>query len=71
MATPDWTDHDVSDPGVTLIDLFPFLGEQLQRGTGRIEFAELPHQYLQLTPLVGRSYEVEKALEEGDNLGTS
>ena len=49
----------------------PFLGEQLQRGTGRIEFAELPHQYLQLTPLVGRSYGVENALEEGDNLGTA
>jgi len=29
MATPDWTDHDVSDPGVTLIELLPFLGEQL------------------------------------------
>jgi hypothetical protein len=29
MAGPDWTDHDVSDPGVTLVGLFPFLGEQL------------------------------------------
>jgi hypothetical protein len=49
----------------------PFLREQLQRGTGRIEFAELPHQYLQLTPLVGRPYGVEKGLREGDNLGTA
>jgi hypothetical protein len=49
----------------------PFLGEQLQRGTGRIEFAELPHHYLQLTPLVGRSSGVENALEQGDNLGTA
>jgi hypothetical protein len=49
----------------------PFLRDQLQRGEGRIEFAELPHQYLQLTPLVGRSYGVEKALGEGDNLGTA
>ena len=27
--TPGWTDHDVSDPGITLVELFPFLGEQL------------------------------------------
>jgi hypothetical protein len=27
--------------------------DQLERGWGRAEFAELPHQYLQLTPLVG------------------
>jgi len=33
----------------------PHLREHLQRGDGRIEFAELPHQYLQLTPLVGRA----------------
>jgi hypothetical protein len=26
---PAWTDHDVSDPGITLLELFPFLGEQL------------------------------------------
>ena len=29
------------------------LREQMERGWGRVEFAELPHQYLQLTPLVG------------------
>jgi hypothetical protein len=29
------------------------LHDHLQRGWGRLEFAELPHQYLQLTPLVG------------------
>jgi hypothetical protein len=27
--SPGWTDHDVSDPGITLVELFPFLGEQL------------------------------------------
>jgi hypothetical protein len=32
---------------------------------------ELPRQYLQLTPLVGRSDGVEKALGEGDNLATA
>jgi hypothetical protein len=29
------------------------LREQMQRGDGRIEFVQLAHQYLQLTPLVG------------------
>jgi hypothetical protein len=46
------------------------LRDQLQRGNGRVEFAELPHQYLQLTPLVGASERVEKTLPEGDNLAT-
>lgn len=31
------------------------LGDQLQRGEGRVEFVELSRQYLQLTPLVGTS----------------
>jgi hypothetical protein len=34
VAQPDWTDHDVSDPGVTLLELFPFLGERLDFRTG-------------------------------------
>ena len=29
------------------------LRDQMQRGWGRVEIAELSHQYLQLTPLVG------------------
>jgi len=44
------------------------LRDQLQRGEGRVEFAELQHQYLQLTPLVGVPGGVENALREGDNL---
>src|SRR5437660_12867049 len=27
--TPEWTDFNASDPGVTLIELFSFLGENL------------------------------------------
>src|SRR5205814_6437224 len=27
--TPEWTDHHPSDPGITLIELFAFLGENL------------------------------------------
>jgi hypothetical protein len=47
------------------------LRDQLQRGLGRVEFVELPHQYLQLTPLVGALDRTEKALHEGDNLATA
>jgi hypothetical protein len=46
----------------------PILRDHLQRGWGRVEFAELPHQYLQLTPLVGNSFHVESVAGEGDNL---
>jgi len=49
----------------------PTLHDQLQRGEGRVEFAELPHQYLQLTPLVGAASGVEKGAGEGDNLATA
>jgi hypothetical protein len=49
----------------------PILRDQLQRGWGRVECAELPYQYLQLTPLVGGTPGVEKAPHEGDNLGTA
>jgi predicted phage baseplate assembly protein len=27
--TPEWTDHNESDPGITLLELFAFLGENL------------------------------------------
>ena len=29
VDAPEWTDHDVSDPGVTLLELFAFLAEDL------------------------------------------
>jgi hypothetical protein len=29
VYTPEWTDHNASDPGVTLLELFAFLGENL------------------------------------------
>lgn len=49
----------------------PTLREQLQRGEGRVEFAELPHQYLQLTPLIGGVSDIENTVERGDNLATA
>src|SRR2546430_8089882 len=29
VYTPEWTDHNPSDPGITLIELFSFLGENV------------------------------------------
>lgn len=29
VHAPEWTDHDVSDPGVTLLELFAFLADDL------------------------------------------
>ena len=29
VHAPEWADHDVSDPGVTLLELFTFLAEDL------------------------------------------
>ena len=49
----------------------PTLRDHLQRGRGRVEFAELPHQYLQLTPLVGGPGGVEKGPRDQDNLITA
>ena len=49
----------------------PILRDQLQRGEGRIEFAELPHQYLQLTPLIGGARDPGNGAEERANLTTA
>ena len=32
VHAPEWADHDVSDPGVTLLELFAFLAEDLSSG---------------------------------------
>src|SRR4029079_7296992 len=29
VYTPEWSDHNASDPGITLVELFAFLGENL------------------------------------------
>ena len=29
VRAPEWADHDVSDPGVTLLELFTFLAENM------------------------------------------
>jgi hypothetical protein len=40
VFAPDWTDHEASDPGITLLELFAYLGEALLDRPGRSE-AEL------------------------------
>ena len=29
IYAPEWTDHNASDPGITLVELFAYLGENL------------------------------------------
>jgi hypothetical protein len=47
VYTPEWTDHNPSDPGITLLELFAFLGENLLfrfnqiPETTRLEFLRL------------------------------
>jgi hypothetical protein len=63
-----WQDRDVHALWTMQSSI---LRDQLQRGWGRVEFVELRHQYLQLTPFVGRAHGDENGLQEGDNLATS
>jgi hypothetical protein len=60
VHAPEWADHDVSDPGVTLLELFAYLAEDLssleaaaasetlaavrERLEGRLEFLEAEAQ---------------------------
>ena len=36
VHAPEWADHDVSDPGVTLLELFAVLAEDLSSIGGRL-----------------------------------
>lgn len=49
----------------------PVLRDNIQRGWGRVEFVQLAHQYLQLTPLIGSASGGEQGFTEGDNLPTA
>jgi predicted phage baseplate assembly protein len=49
IYAPDWTDHNDSDPGVTLLQLFAHLGEQIGFRLNR-----LPDKaYLEFLKLIG------------------
>jgi hypothetical protein len=47
------------------------LRERMQRGEGRVEFVQLAHQYLQLTPLVGTVGARDEEDLPPDNLATA
>src|SRR5262245_19080588 len=46
---PEWTDHNVSDPGVTLIETFAFMVDQLLYRLNRVP----DRHYLQFLDLIG------------------
>lgn len=47
--SPEWTDHNVSDPGVTLIELFAFMADQLIYRLNRVP----DRQYVAFLDLLG------------------
>src|ERR1700674_1834559 len=46
---PEWTDHNVSDPGVTLIETFAFMVDQLLYRLNRVP----DRTYLKFLDLIG------------------
>jgi predicted phage baseplate assembly protein len=46
---PEWTDHNVSDPGVTLIEAFAFMADQLLYRLNRVP----DRQYVRFLDLIG------------------
>src|SRR6202035_989105 len=46
---PEWTDHNVSDPGVTLIETFAFMVDQLTYRLNRVP----DRNYLKFLELIG------------------
>ncbi len=61
VYTPEWSDHNASDPGITLVELFAFLGENLL-----FRFNQIPETtklaYLKLLRIPMRSAVPAKAL---------
>ena len=50
-ACPEWTDHNVSDPGVTLIELFAWMTDQLVYRLNRVP----DRHYIKFLDLIGVS----------------
>jgi len=49
----DWTDSNVSDPGITLVELFAFLAEQLRYRVEQIAAEERKRRFRRRALLVG------------------
>jgi hypothetical protein len=61
VYAPEWTDHNPSDPGITLIELFSFLGENLLYRFNQIPDATYM-EYLRLLQIPVRSARAARAL---------
>jgi hypothetical protein len=65
---PSWTDHNLSDPGITLLELFAFLIEAAIYQVNRVpersleHFAELVGVTRQIDPVSGRPEPIEQTL---------
>ena len=61
VYAPEWTDHNVSDPGITLLELFSYLGENLL-----YRFNQIPEttylEYLRLLQIPIRPAEPARAM---------
>ena len=70
VYTPEWTDHNPSDPGITLIELFSFLGENLLFRFNQIpeatKLAYLQLLQIPLLPAVPAQCLLAMTTEEGD-----
>src|SRR5512138_3845097 len=49
LLCPEWTDHNVSDPGVTLIELFAWMTEMILYRINRVP----ERNYLKFLELIG------------------
>src|SRR6184192_2211760 len=63
VYAPEWTDHNASDPGIALLELFAFLGENLL-----FRFNQIPEstylEFLRLLDIPLRPAQPAKALVE-------
>ncbi len=72
VYAPEWTDHNASDPGITLIELFAFLGENLLYRFNQIPDATyleyLRLLQLPLRPAVAARAMLEFSTEQADGV---
>lgn len=61
VYTPEWTDHNASDPGVTLLELFAYLGENLLYRFNQIPDA-MQMEFLRLLHIPLRAAQPARAL---------
>ncbi len=65
VHSPQWTDHNISDPGVVLLELFAFLGGDLLYQINRVP-EKAQREFLNLLNLPLKPYQVARALVKFD-----